>query len=120
MNDDNEVLKKLYDLYSKKTLSEFLAENPINPGGATESYRFDILNVEDEAKKETKRYDRRSLSRENAERVAEADDRGIRSSEENDVRHEATGETKHTKRVFGKGRGSWFGRSKSIKDYFKQ
>lgn len=53
MEEENEknqltIYEKLIDLYSKKTLNEFLTEQPLT---TTESYRFDILDVRNEEKK---------------------------------------------------------------------
>ena len=55
-------IKKLMELYSGKTMSDFLAENPLTPDQAiapskmpTESYRFDIMNIGDKYEEKCKR-----------------------------------------------------------------
>lgn len=52
-------IKKLLELYSGKSMTEFLTENPLTPAQAhppTESYRFDILKFGNEEKCERRQF----------------------------------------------------------------
>ena len=60
---NGEDIKKLLELYSGKSMSDFLAQNPLTPAQAhapskmpTESYRFDIMHIGNEEKCERRQF----------------------------------------------------------------